>query len=50
MKVKYLEMLHTEFEVSNSNSMDVREIIKLGFKKIRKIRKTRRLNDQNTEG
>ena len=45
MKVKYLEMLHTEFEVCSSNSMDVREIIKLEYKKIRKSQITRRLDD-----
>ena len=28
MKLDYLEMLHTEFEVSSSNSMAVREIIR----------------------
>ena len=27
MKLEYLKMLHTEFEVSSSNSMAVREII-----------------------
>ena len=27
MKLDYLEMLHTEFEVSSSNSIAVREII-----------------------
>ena len=43
MKVQYLEMLHTEFEVSSSNSIAVREIIRemirLEYKKIRKIGK-----------
>ena len=47
MKIQYLEMLHTEFEVSSSISMAVREIIRLEYKKIRKIRKTRRLDYQN---
>ena len=38
MKLGYLEMLHAEFEVSILNSMAVREIIRLDFKQIRKIR------------
>ena len=44
MKLDYLEMLHAEFEVSSLNSMAVREIIRLDYKQIRKIRKTRRLD------
>ena len=44
MKLNYLEMLHAEFEVSSLNSMAVREIIRLDYKQIRKIRKTRRLD------
>ena len=44
MKLDYLEMLHAEFEVSILNSMAVREIIRLDYKQIRKIRKIRRLD------
>ena len=43
MKLDYLERLHAEFEVSSLNSMAVREIIRLDYKQIRNIRKTRRL-------
>ena len=38
MKVQYLEMLNTKFEVSSWKSMAVKEIIKLGYKKIRKTK------------
>ena len=34
MKLDYLEMLHTEFEVSSSNSMAVREIIRWAKKRL----------------
>merc|ERR1711970_783013 len=44
MKLDYLEMLHAEFEVSSLNSMAVREIIRVDYEQIRKIRKTRRLD------
>ena len=47
MKLDYLEMLHAEFEVSRLNSMAVREIlgyVRLEYKQIRKIRKTRKLD------
>ena len=47
MKLDYLEMLHAEFEVSSLNSMAVREIIRLDYEQIRKIRKIRRLDDWN---
>jgi len=46
MKLDYLEMLHAEFEVSSLNSMAVREIIRVDYEQIRKIRKTRRLDHQ----
>ena len=46
MKLYYLEMLHAEFEVSSLNSMAVREIIRLDYEQIRKIRKTRRLDHE----
>ena len=39
LQAHYLEMLHAEFEVSSLNSMAVREIIRLDYKQIRKIRK-----------
>ena len=45
VQADYLEMLLVKFEVSTSlNSMAVREIIRLDYKQIRKIRKTRRLD------
>ena len=47
MKVPYLELLHAQFEISSSNSMPLREILgwlRLEYKQIRKIRKTRRLD------
>ena len=47
MIVPYLEMLHAKVEISSSNSMPVREIlgcVRLDYKQIRKIRKTRRLD------
>ena len=51
MKVPYLEMLHAKVEISSSNSMPVREIlgyVRLEYKQIRKIRKTRKLDHQKT--
>ena len=45
MKLDYLEMLHAEFEVSSSNSMAVREIIRWEKNKIRKIRNIRKIDD-----
>ena len=47
MKVPYLEMPDAKAEISSSNSMPVREIlgcVRLDYKQIRKIRKTRRLD------
>ena len=44
LEVPNTVMLHAEFEVSTLNSMAVREIIRLDYKQIRKIRKTRRLD------
>ena len=47
MKVSYLEIIHAKVEIYSSNSMPVREIlgfVRLEYKQIRKIRKTRRLD------
>ena len=47
MKVPYLEMLYAKVEISSSKSMPVREIlgyVRLEYKQIRKIRKTRKLD------
>ena len=48
MKVPYLEMLGANAEISSWNSMPVREIlgcVRLDYEQIRKIRKTKRLDD-----
>ena len=47
MKVPYLERLHAKVEISSSNRIPVREIlgyVRLEYKQIRKIKKTRRLD------
>ena len=48
MKLPYLEMLDAKVQISSSNSMPVIEIlgcVRLDYKQIRKIRKTRTLDD-----